>query len=103
MGIVVLLILVVLVGGSQLPKLARNLGLAGKEFRKAHDEAMSDTPSVATPPVAPPVTQFAVAPTPVAPAAAPVVKDDDRVTLSRADLEALLKERDARVQPDANS
>src|SRR3974390_3656717 len=37
--IVVLVAIVVLVGGSQLPKIARNLGLAGKEFRKAQKDA----------------------------------------------------------------
>ena len=44
-GIVLLIALVVLVGGSQLPKLARSIGLAGKEFRNAHDEAMADPPA----------------------------------------------------------
>ncbi|MDE3205989.1 MAG: twin-arginine translocase TatA/TatE family subunit [Acidobacteriota bacterium] len=39
-GLIVLIVaLVVLVGGSQLPKIARNVGLAGKEFRKAQFEA----------------------------------------------------------------
>jgi sec-independent protein translocase protein TatA len=107
LGIVVILILLMLVGGSQLPKLARNLGMAGKEFRKAHDEAMSDTPSAAS--VAP-VSQIAPVPAPIVtqvastvPVAQPVAQPTDQVTLSRADLEALLKERDARVQPDATS
>jgi len=36
LGLVVIIALVVLIGGSQLPKIARNAGLAGKEFRKAH-------------------------------------------------------------------
>ena len=39
LGIVVVIILIVLVGGSQLPKIARNVGAAGKEFRKAQQEA----------------------------------------------------------------
>jgi sec-independent protein translocase protein TatA len=39
LGYVVIIILVVLVGGSQLPKIARNIGTAGKEFRKAQQEA----------------------------------------------------------------
>ena len=39
LGLVVIILLVVLVGGSQLPKIARNIGTAGKEFRKAQQEA----------------------------------------------------------------
>ena len=88
-GIVLLIALVVLVGGSQLPKLARNVGLAGKEFRKAQDEAMADHPSPAP----------AAAP---APAAIPTTAGD-QVTLSKADLEALLDEREARAKRDATS
>ena len=45
---VVIIAIVVLFGGSQLPKLARNAGEAMKEFRKAHAEATS--------PLAPPST-----------------------------------------------
>jgi len=88
-GIVLLIALVVLVGGSQLPKLARNVGLAGKEFRKAQDEAMADHP--------------APAPTAVpAPSALPATASD-QVTLSKSDLEALLDEREARAKRDATS
>lgn len=36
--LVVVLAVVLLFGASRLPKLARNLGEAGREFRKAHDE-----------------------------------------------------------------
>ena len=36
---VIVIAVIVLVGGSQLPKIARNLGMAGKEFRKAQHEA----------------------------------------------------------------
>ncbi|MCL2393342.1 MAG: twin-arginine translocase TatA/TatE family subunit [Acidimicrobiaceae bacterium] len=39
LGYVVIIVLVVMVGGSQLPKIARNIGTAGKEFRKAQREA----------------------------------------------------------------
>lgn len=38
-GLVILVLVLVLFGGSQLPKLARNLGEAQKEFRTAMDEA----------------------------------------------------------------
>jgi TatA/E family protein of Tat protein translocase len=39
-GLIVLVVaVVVLFGGSQLPKLAKNVGSAGREFRKAQIEA----------------------------------------------------------------
>jgi TatA/E family protein of Tat protein translocase len=57
--LVVVLALVLLMGASRLPKLARNLGEAGKEFRKAQDEAAADS------------------------------SRDEMVTISRAQLEAL--------------
>ena len=42
-GIIVLLVAVALLfGASQIPKLARNLGEAGKEFRKAQTEMEAD-------------------------------------------------------------
>jgi sec-independent protein translocase protein TatA len=45
-GILVVLVAVILLfGASQIPKLARNLGEAGKEFRKAHDDADSTVQS----------------------------------------------------------
>ena len=40
--IVILVAFVVLFGGSQLPKLAKNIGSAGREFRRAHQEADGD-------------------------------------------------------------
>jgi sec-independent protein translocase protein TatA len=39
LGYVVIIVLVVMIGGSQLPKIARNVGSAGREFRKAQAEA----------------------------------------------------------------
>jgi sec-independent protein translocase protein TatA len=45
-GILVVLVAVILLfGASQIPKLARNLGEASKEFRKAHDDADSTAAS----------------------------------------------------------
>lgn len=41
--IIVLVVVLVLFGGSQLPKLAKNLGQAQNEFKKAMDEAKNDT------------------------------------------------------------
>ncbi len=97
-GIVLLIALVVLVGGSQLPKIARNVGLAGKEFRKAHDEAEADaqqkeaakTPAAAT-------TTAAAAPAPQQLASvAPTTEQS--VTLSRSELDALLRAREEQVR-----
>ncbi|MBM3638574.1 MAG: twin-arginine translocase TatA/TatE family subunit [Actinobacteria bacterium] len=39
--LVISIVVLVLFGGSQLPKLARNLGSAQKEFKKAMDDAKS--------------------------------------------------------------
>ena len=66
-GIVVLIVaFVLLFGASQIPKVARNIAEAGKEFRKAHAEL-----------------EQASAPTPA----------DDKVTMSVAELNALLRDR----------
>ena len=93
LGFVVIIILVVLLGGSQLPKIARNVGSAGKEFRKAQQEAEEDAErdriAKATSPVPP------APPAPVGPAAA---GGEDSVKLSRAELDALLKAREERVR-----
>ena len=71
-GILVAAVLfVALFGASQIPKLARNLGEAGREFRKAHSE-------------------FDAAATPTAPLPSPPACSDDRVTLTRSQYEALL-------------
>lgn len=44
--IIVLVVVLVIFGGSQLPKLAKNLGSAQKEFKKAmEDEKSSDSPN----------------------------------------------------------
>ncbi len=115
----VLLVVVVLFGGSQLPKLAKNAGEAMKEFRKAHDEA-SQSPEAASSPgaasgfaqpatatVAPP----ALAPAQTATASPPVVQQaqaaapgtEEKVTLSRAELDALLADREARARASAEA
>ena len=41
--IIVLVVVLVLFGGSQLPKLARNLGSAQRELKKALDEGKSES------------------------------------------------------------
>jgi sec-independent protein translocase protein TatA len=103
----VLLVVVVLFGGSQLPKLAKNAGEAVKEFRKAHDEAADASQSVAAPPApaqpaAAPPPALSQAPAPTAPAGAqPAPSPEERVTLSRAELDALLADREARAKASA--
>jgi sec-independent protein translocase protein TatA len=61
--IIVLVIVLVLFGGSQLPKLAKNLGKAQKEFKDGIAEA--DVPKNKTDAAA---AQVAATPPPVAPA-----------------------------------
>jgi len=67
--IVLVVVVVVLFGSTQIPKLARSLGSAQKEFKKGLDEGSADddtsAPSVAqaTPP--PAVNPPAAAPPPV--------------------------------------
>jgi sec-independent protein translocase protein TatA len=106
--IVILVAVVVLFGGKQLPKLAKNTGEALREFRKAKTEAEAgETPAVAAAPSAVPVATVAA---PVLPAAAPVTTATqvavpspgagDPVTLKRSELEALLAERAARAQAE---
>ncbi len=84
--IVLIVAVVVLFGGSQLPKLAKNVGSAGREFRKAQaelDHARTEIPT-------------AVPAASVLPVAVPA---DDMVVVSRAELRqhvaSLMDERDS--------
>lgn len=119
-GLIVLIVaLVVLVGGSQLPKIARNVGLAGKEFRNAQAEAEEEKkakaaaeaavpPPVALPPTpsAGPASSAPAATSAAAAAPAAGAAGDESITLTPAQLEALLKAREEQArsqpQPDAN-
>jgi sec-independent protein translocase protein TatA len=65
--IIVLVIVLVLFGGSQLPKLAKNLGKAQKEFKDGIAEA--DKPQSATMASATPPAEQPAPPTPPAPPA----------------------------------
>jgi sec-independent protein translocase protein TatA len=110
--IVILVAVVVLFGGKQLPKLAKNTGEALREFRKARTDAEAGN-SAATPPA----TAMPAAPdaAPVLPAAAPGVpvaaavsavnqasapEPGDSVTLTRSQLDALLADRAASAQAE---
>jgi sec-independent protein translocase protein TatA len=99
LGIIVVIILVVLLGGSQLPKIARNVGTAGKEFRKAQQEAEEDADrdrakaAASVPP--------AVGPVPGVSMPSKVPPGDESVTLSRSELDALLKAREEQTRREA--
>ena len=107
-GIIVLIIaLIVLVGGSQLPKLARNVGMAGREFRKAQQEAEEDAErekasKAAKDSAVPPPVELSPAP---APAAAPAqgAQPEGAITLTPAQLDALLKAREEQVRGQAQT
>jgi TatA/E family protein of Tat protein translocase len=105
----IVLAIVILFGGSQLPKLARNAGDAMREFRKAHSEASSQgdpsfhsggyqqPPAIAAPPVQ--VAPAVPAQVPAVPASqAPPQQAEERVSLTRAELDALLADREAKAR-----
>jgi sec-independent protein translocase protein TatA len=46
--IIVLVIVLVLFGGAKLPKLAKSLGEAQREFKKGSDEGAAETTSAST-------------------------------------------------------
>jgi TatA/E family protein of Tat protein translocase len=102
--IVILVALVVLFGGTQLPKLARNTGEALREFRKSHSEAESASSAVsaAPAPAATPTTPALPATAPAAGVsqAAPAPASPDTVTLTQAQLDALVAERVAQSQTE---
>jgi sec-independent protein translocase protein TatA len=47
-GIIVLIVVLVLFGGSQIPKLARNLGRAQKEFKDGIEDAQKPSSTSVT-------------------------------------------------------
>ncbi len=75
--IVIVLAIVLLVAAPKLPKYARSLGEANKEFKKAQREAEEESK----------VEQAKT----TAPA-------DDKITMSKADLDALIAEREAKAR-----
>jgi sec-independent protein translocase protein TatA len=97
----ILIAVVALIGGNQLPKLARNLGLAGREYRKAQTEAEEEAAREAREKTVPP-------PVPLPPTAAqtPAAAPEGSITLTPAQLDALLKAREEQARsgsdPSAN-
>jgi sec-independent protein translocase protein TatA len=70
--IIILLIVLLLFGGAKLPKLARSLGDAQKEFKNATTDSQKQAEAAPAPPPA-----------------------DTKVTMTQAELDALLAEREA--------
>ena len=75
--IIILLIVLLLFGGAKLPKLARSLGEAKKEFEKASDEPAGK--------------------------GADAKKNDEPITMTKAELDALIAEREANARRQASS
>ena len=71
--IIILVVVLLLFGSTRLPKLARSLGEASREFKKGINDGTRDDD---------------------APAAAP----DEKVTMTKAELDALLAEREAKAR-----
>ncbi len=100
--IVIVIALIVIFGGSQLPKIARNVGAAGKEFKKGQTESEEEArASAAAQAIAPPAPQPVAPPAPQ-PVAQPSATPADAVTLSKAELEALIEQRLAQRDPSSN-
>jgi sec-independent protein translocase protein TatA len=68
--IIILVVVLVLFGGSQLPKLAKNLGKAQKEFKEGMGEGAT-TPTAQAPAQPPAQPSSATPPPPPPPPAAP--------------------------------
>lgn len=77
--IILLLVVLLLFGSTRLPKLARSMGEASREFKKGVTER----------------EQMDAADQPAIKGA------DEKVTMSKAELEALLAEREAQARKDA--
>ena len=73
--IIILVIVLLLFGSTRLPKLARSLGEASKEFKKGVNQDGDASQEKPDP--------------------------NEEITMSRAELDRLLAERDAQHRPDA--
>lgn len=98
--IIILVIVLLLFGTTRLPKLARSLGEASKEFKKGVGERDAEEQAAATATPAPPPPPAPPAPSaPVAPSV-PASDPNEQVTMSRAELDALLAERERNASKD---
>ena len=75
--IIILLVVLLLFGSTKLPKLARSIGEASKEFKKGVNEASAEPSPAAT------------------------AGGDEKVTMTKAELDALLAEREASARKEA--
>ena len=107
LGIVLVIIILVVLFGSQLPKIARNVGTAGREFRQAQQEAEEEAErdraakaAAAAPSVPAAPSAVGPAPAPPPPLATAQPASEQSVTLTRAELDALLKAREEQVRKD---
>src|SRR5436305_5003788 len=95
--IIILVIVLLLFGSTRLPKLAKSLGEASKEFKKGVNEREQEEQAAQTTPAAPPPAPAPSAP----PVATPPASDpNEQVTMSRAELDALLAERERSAGKD---
>ena len=95
--IIILIVVLLLFGANKLPKLAKSLGEAQREFKKGVADVDAPPASAPAPPPPPPAPAAAIPP----PAAAIPPSADEKVTMTRAELDALLAEREARARKDA--
>lgn len=112
LGIIIAVIVVVLLGGSQLPKIARNVGTAGREFRKAQQEAEDEhareqAAKAARDAASAPAGELSTAApgSSPAPATAPgaTAGSDPSIQLTRSELDALLKAREEQVRREGQT
>lgn len=74
--IIVLIIALLMFGSSKLPKLAKSMGEAQREFKKGLRESATDEPAALIPP------------------------PDEKITMTRAELDAMLAEREKSARDD---
>ena len=77
--LIILLVVLLLFGGAKLPKLARSLGQAQKEFKQGMDDPDKDEKAEKQ----------------------ETKPSGETVTMSKADLEALIAEREAKARDEA--
>lgn len=82
--IIVLVVVLLLFGSTRLPKLGRSIGGFLKEFKKGVNDAHEDEEEAEPKPAA-------------------ISNPDEKVTLTKAELDALLAEREAQGRRDAPS
>jgi TatA/E family protein of Tat protein translocase len=99
--LIILLVLLLLFGGSKLPELARSLGKAKNEFHKAQADSEVDKPAASTPTsLSTPVPESATPAAAIPEVAAPEVAAPETVTMTTSELERLVEERARQLAAD---